>query len=276
MAKKGGESMTIEDRLENMERELGRQKRRNRWLLAAILPLVGGLVASGVFKTMITPVQAQGAGTAKEIRARSLVIEDENGNGRAELCVDQNGSRLRLCDEKGFARAALGVTNKDGPILALFDQNGKLCVGLSAFSDGPELTMYDEKGERRALLLLQKYGARLMLVDEKGYTRAALGVANNGGPILTLNGEDGKGHVSLDVNKNSPCLSLWDENEKARAMMEVNKDGPELTMYDEKGIMRFVAGKVTLESPEGKTTGYPESSLILFGPDGKSIWSAIK
>jgi len=268
--------MTIKERLENVERELGRQKRRNRRLLGAIVLVAGGLIVPLVFETTAFRARAQVAGTAKEIRARSLVIEDENGNGRAELCVDQNGSRLRLCDEKGFARAALGVANKDGPILTLFDQNGKLCVGLSALSDGPELTMYDEKGERRALLLLQKYGARLMLVDEKGYTRAALGVANKDGPILTLNGEDGKGHVSLDVNKNSPCLSLWDENEKARAMMEVNKDGPDLTMYDEKGIMRFVAGKVTLESPEGKTIGYPESSLILFGPDGKSIWSAIK
>jgi len=58
MAKKGGENMTIEERLENMEREVGRQKRRNRWLLGAILVLLGGLVAAGVFKTMITPVQA--------------------------------------------------------------------------------------------------------------------------------------------------------------------------------------------------------------------------
>jgi len=28
--------MTIEERLENMERELGRQKRRNRWLLGVV------------------------------------------------------------------------------------------------------------------------------------------------------------------------------------------------------------------------------------------------
>jgi hypothetical protein len=40
---KGGDNMmTIEERLENMERDLGRLKRRNRWLLGTILLVAGG------------------------------------------------------------------------------------------------------------------------------------------------------------------------------------------------------------------------------------------
>jgi hypothetical protein len=95
--------MTIEERLENMERELGRLKRRNRWLLGAILLVVGGLIIPAVFETTAFRARAEVAGTAKEIRAKKIVLEDENGKANIGLIV-----------------------TKDGPGLALFDENGKV------------------------------------------------------------------------------------------------------------------------------------------------------
>jgi len=47
-------------------------------------------------------------------------------------------------------------------------------------------------------------------------------------------------------------------------------------LSDENGKDRFLAGKARTVTPDGKIIEYPESSLILFGPDGKVIWSAIK
>jgi len=157
--KKGGEKMTIEERLENMEREVGRVRRRNRWLLGAILLLAGGLIVPLAFR-----VQAQGAGAAKVIRANKFVLEDKNGKERASLLVTGFGSWLSLDDENGETR-----------------------IGLGIFADDPSLTLYDENGKER-----------------------------------------------------------------------------------------FVAGKVVGLSSDGKTIEYPESSLILLGPDGKVIWSAIE
>jgi len=200
--------MTIEEHLENMEQELGRIKRRNRWLLGAILLLFGGLVAAGSFKTWVTLVQAQVTGTAKEIRARKILIEDENGK----------------------MRAWLGVNN-----------------------DGPALSLWDEKGTPRAWLTVGHYGPRLSLWDEKGKTRA-----------------------KLDVSIDGPTLLMWDEKLNVRAKLVADPDGPSLELHDEKGRTRFAAGKTWIESQDGKTIEYPESSLILYGPDGKVIWSAIK
>jgi C4-type Zn-finger protein len=57
MLKKGGENMTIEERLENVERELGRVKE--------------------------TLARLQVTGTVREIRARTIIIEDELGKARA-------------------------------------------------------------------------------------------------------------------------------------------------------------------------------------------------
>jgi len=249
--------MTIEERLENMEREVGRVKRRNRWLLGAILVLLGGLVAPGVFKTMITPVQAQVAGMSKEIRARvihtkGIVIEDENGKICAGLAAGEFGPHLVLFDEKGAVRARLAA-DTDGPGLSLYDEKGPSRAALTVGKDGPSLTLDDENGEIRAALIASKDGPGLTLYDEKGYYRAG-----------------------LDLSKDGSTLLLLDENRNPRAALCVSKDGPWLSLNDEKGNARFAAGKTELESPDGKTIEYPESSLILFGPDGKVIWSAIK
>ena len=161
---RGNNMMIIEDRLENVERELGRQKRRNRWLLAAILLLAGGLIVPAVFETTAFRARTQVARTAKEIRANKFVLEDKNGKERASLLVTGFGSWLSLDDENGETR-----------------------IGLGIFADDPSLTLYDENGKER-----------------------------------------------------------------------------------------FVAGKVVGLSSDGKTIEYPESSLILLGPDGKVIWSAIE
>lgn len=80
--------MTIEERLDNMERELGDVKRRNRWLLGAILVLAGGLIVLAAVKTTVLQ------GTATELRAKRITLEDENGLARVSLMGTR---RCRVC-----------------------------------------------------------------------------------------------------------------------------------------------------------------------------------
>ena len=101
--------MTTEERLENLERELGRVKRRNRWLLGAILLVAGGLIVPILFETTAFRARAQGAGTAKVIRANAVVIEGENGKMCAGLGVLKDGPGLMLYDESGRTRVALCI-----------------------------------------------------------------------------------------------------------------------------------------------------------------------
>jgi len=161
--------MTIEERLENMERELGRQKRRNRWLLGAILLLAGGLIVPAVFETTAFRARAQGAGAVKVIRAEAFIVEDENGKDRIMLNVTKDGPILALFDEKGKIRAGLGVV-KTGLWLWLYDENGaskpRAALGISPF--GPSLTLYDENIKPRAALSVDKDGPIMVLLDEKG------------------------------------------------------------------------------------------------------------
>jgi len=267
--------MTIEERFGKMERELERQKRRNRWLPGVVLVLVGGFIAPALFKT--TPLQAreQVPGAVKEIRAKSIVLDDENGKTRAMLRVGKDGPSLELFDENRKPRATLFVS-KTGPALGLSDENGKTRVLLAMVKDGgSSLMMCDENSVGRVSLFMGKDGyPGLDLFDENFNPRAMLAVGKDG-PSLGLSDENGK--TLLGVGKDGPSLGLIDENRKPRAGLFVSKDGyPSLALIDENGISRFVAGKTETITPEGKTIAYPESSLVLFGPDGKVIWSAIK
>ena len=158
--------MTIEERLENMERELGRVKRRNRWLLGAILLVAGGLIVSAVFETTAFRARAQGAGTAKEIRVNSLVLEDENGKLRALLAASKDGPNLEMYDENGKRRARLSAT--ENPQLALYDENGTPRATLIEMEEGPGLMLWDENGKGRVGLVVTKDGQDLQLFGPDG------------------------------------------------------------------------------------------------------------
>lgn len=260
--------MTIEERLDNVERELGRAKRRNRWLLGAVLLLAGGLVVLAALETTAFRARPQATGTAKEIRARSFVLEDDNSKIRALLGIFKGEERLLLYDENAKPRAYL-------------DRSG--------------LMVADEMSNDLASLTVDKNGGNLYLSGAKGNMGASLAVGKDG-PSLNLSDINGRPRVSLSLVKDATVLTLWDEgnetgslrvgadgsglelsfNDHQQAWLGVRKDGPGLELFDKKDNLRLVAGKAELTTPDGKTIAYPESSLILFGPDGKVIWSAIR
>jgi len=160
--------MTIEDRLENMERELGRVKRHNRWLLGTILLVAGGLIAPGMFETTAIRAQSQKPGTAKEIRANNFIIEDEKGELRAALGMSKDGPCLIMSDENRKMRALLSVS-QNGTGLVLLDGNGKTRVGLGVPKEsGPCLELNDENGKNRAVVGVSKTGSDLVIFGPDG------------------------------------------------------------------------------------------------------------
>jgi len=140
--------MTTEERLENLERELARAKRRNRWLVAVVGLVVVGLILAWTWNKTTATAQAAG-GTEKVIGANMFVMADANG----------------------IYRAMLNMTNNE-PGLTLLDENGKIGANLSGGGPaGPGLTMCDENGKIRVLLFVnKKVGPGLRLLDENGKT----------------------------------------------------------------------------------------------------------
>jgi hypothetical protein len=91
--------------------------------------------------------QASGPRTPPEVRAKSFVLVDANGETRARLYMSAsaNGPGLTLYDASGKSRAMLAAA-PDGPGLVLGDANGKLRAELGVTSNGPGLQLNDASG----------------------------------------------------------------------------------------------------------------------------------
>jgi len=77
----------------------------------------------------------------------------------------------------------------------------------------------------------------------------------------------------VTVSKNGPVVALLDENDNERTVLVVLKEGPALMLLDENGKTCALLGTGQIMTPDGKVISYPKSSLILFGADGKEVWS---
>jgi len=76
----------------------------------------------------------------------------------------------------------------------------------------------------------------------------------------------------MGLFENRPGFSLLDDKGNSRLQMSLFENGPDFRLADDKGTTRAVLGTTSLVTEKtGVTEGRPESSLVLFGPDGKVI-----
>jgi len=133
--------MTVEERLQNIERELEQVKE-----------------ALG---------RSQVSLSAKEIRAHHIVLEDQHGAVRIGLVMTRDGPALVLYGEYGKALAQLSAT-KDASGLIVYGENGEVRAWLGLVKDAPSLTMTDKNGKARTGLAVLRDGPRLTMIDEEG------------------------------------------------------------------------------------------------------------
>lgn len=224
--------MTTEERLDQLEKELARTKRRNRRLIPVAVLAIGLVWILG---PKVAPAKLDGT-VHDEIQAKKFVMVDESGKTRAMLSVLKSQPGLCLYSEKGEARVMLGVLDdgepglslnheknipgallsvtKDGPILEMFDENGKPSVRLHSTKDDSGLSVHNKKAEARVALGMVEGTPRLGLYNEKGETRAALALSDDDVLALSLYGVKGIPGAILAVTKDGSGAWLFDESGK--------------------------------------------------------------
>lgn len=178
--------MTIEQRLEQLEKELARTKRLVRWI-PGITVLVCLLVA-GLFEPVATRLFAQQNQRPGAVKATAFILVDDDGNIKAQLGMNPGGPALTLNDSNGEVRAMLGVsdaarglvvTDSNGMHawlgvsdesrgLAVTDSKGIIRASIHISDDGPSISLNDINGAPRALFLGTDADAILALFDSKG------------------------------------------------------------------------------------------------------------
>jgi hypothetical protein len=197
--------MTTEQRLDALERELGRTKRVNRLLLV----VTGALVVAGVTGLTVTAQEKR----ATTLRARAFVLEDDDGRPRGGLSVTEYGSALALFGLNGDVQATLSLS-QEGPSLTLFDANAKERVTLRASKDAPSLKLADSSGATRAALAVTADMPVLSLLDAAGKTRATLGTSADRS-TLSLSDANGTARATLGTTADATTLGLHDSGGKA-------------------------------------------------------------
>src|SRR5665213_2331992 len=151
--------MTIEERLEVVEKELNRTKRHNRYLLCVVLVFIGiGIIGASPsnWKSIddLPPVPDTDT-DGNVIKANGFSIEDENGKIRASLRMDRGEPELVLFDVKGKTRICLSMISKygpnEGPFLEMLDKNRVTRLDLDMIEgsgeDKPGLALLDKSGK---------------------------------------------------------------------------------------------------------------------------------
>lgn len=238
--------MTIEDRVQSLEAELMRIKRRTQ-KVAFVAGLLACAMCWSISEQRALAPPANGIPT--EIVANRFVVADEKGGRRVligELANDTYG--LRCMEENGAIRLALSAI-PGAAMFAAFDKNGVVRTGLNVDESGSFFTMKDKDGKQRLTLSSFDGAPSIALKDDSGVTLADLTIVPKHGPSLAF--KDKKGVMRQ-------CLLLDDK-------------GPQFMLFDERQTLRTVIGAMSTISKDGKKTTYPESSLLLFGPDEKVL-----
>jgi hypothetical protein len=126
-----------------MEAQLARVRWSNRGLMAGVVLC---LALWGLAQTF-GPQTARARSGTKELQARAFVLQDENDKPCATLAYfPGKGPMLTLMDEKGNARAVLGL-KPGGPSLELMNENHVVRARLAVDKQMVRLVLNDENGK---------------------------------------------------------------------------------------------------------------------------------
>ena len=204
--------MTTEERLQKVERELERTKHLARFLVGIISLCFGTGAFFWASDTVSSKGQASGE-PVKEIRASRFVLEDENGNMRAALGINNSQPTFVMTDEDGIDRIGLVVTKDGSGGLVLKDKNRNARAGLFNVNKfGPSLMLNNESGEPCVSIEASPKGSAVRLTDVNAKQRLTLQVVEMR-PAVSLLDTNGKLRILLGVNSDEPLIQMLDKNE---------------------------------------------------------------
>jgi hypothetical protein len=192
------------------------------------------------------------------------------GQARAPRTIE--AERFILKDAAGVTRARLEMEPKDRPTLTLLDAKGFPLVSLGA-GEGPFLNICARGCEHQVQIGTFSKDVFGLAVFGKnkggplGGIRAALGVVK-GVPGLNLFGESSEELAALDF-EGGPRLLLSHPDGSAVLLQKSS-----FHVSDKQGF-RTTIGSTDLETTgTGETHKTSAASIVLFGKDGKALWSA--
>ncbi|MDA7659971.1 hypothetical protein OAG01_00350 [bacterium] len=213
---------TTEDRIENLENRVRRQRRWNIALGAVVV--VGGLMAATGVRSVPDVIQAKSFEVVGD-KGETLVLLAANPKGDGAVEVRRKGRGGDL----GAKVALLGVDESGNGSLNVFNRDGMTMIGL--FGADPtgngSLGVYSQRGKQVFQASPDPDGHGVVQVYNKdGKTIiAAVGAGPMGHGGISVFAKDGKQVVQAASDAaGEGVISVFNKNQKVVASMEVNTD----------------------------------------------------
>ena len=138
-------------------------------LLGAGLLAVGIIIGQLIEPDMETDLN----GVLEKIRCRELEVVDANGNKAISLRSDAASSMSVYYDKQGNVAMLMGCIDEKDRGVSIYDQYGRLLVGLSSASGwdnlkGSGLTVYDMQGNAAVELVSNLGGNQVSVYNSRG------------------------------------------------------------------------------------------------------------
>ena len=221
-----------------IEQRVEELERQNLWMKRAVAVL---FLACAAYVLLLRP-REQGRSRG-DLVARSLVLRDCRGKAEVKLGIVDGASFVQLKDNNGIARVSIECFEEGESGLFVRDLKEEVVVSVRTLGgDGtPWINMRCPSGKGSLMLA----PAQLTLRDNKGIDRASLVTAGDGESYLRFYDAQRRDRAGLCMRREgSPRLYLADANRRVRAILGAAKEGDS------------------------------ESSLALWGENGKLIWQS--
>jgi hypothetical protein len=197
--------MDMNERIERLEARVASLRR-----LCVGMGVVACLAVGGVLW-----VDRTADAPGEEIRARKVVVEDEEGRDAITLAI-----------------------GKGGPFVHVVGGEGRMGIMMMDSAKGPQLLLFDEREKPRAWLAVDDGRPVLTFADAEGAVRAAFALGGESGrndPLLVMEDERGAQRLSLGVGTSGADLTIGDAADKPRIVLRSAADGAFAAVLDERG-----------------------------------------
>jgi hypothetical protein len=215
-------------------------------MIIVVSSVVSSLIFSLIFSTFLSHLaQAKSDAEPKVYRAKAFILEDDKGNNRGGLFLDEGCPYFSLIDENGRIRLAVALSKLNEPSICMFSKERKPRLCLVMQDGNPSITLFHANEKHAIEMAVGGEGnhAEIRANAATTKTSARVSVSDDKAHLSTFNS---KGHLKTSMSLSprlGASISVLDEGDNTGVILSSTKKLGNMIFISKKGREEvFIAG----------------------------------